>query len=70
MLLDLPFVIPATLLPAAISDTLPKFDIAKECRFGSELSKAFGRCSHDEAGTLLEASGTTRNECGRQTRMI
>jgi hypothetical protein len=30
-LLHLQIVIPATLAPIAVSDTLPKFDIAKEC---------------------------------------
>jgi hypothetical protein len=52
MLLHLPIVILVTLSPIAISDTLPKFDIAKECRFESESSEAFGRCSRDEADAL------------------
>ena len=37
MLLHLPIVILATLSPIAISDTVPKFDIVKECRFESEF---------------------------------
>ena len=52
MLLHLPIVMLATLSPITISDSLPKFDIAKECRFESESSEAFGRCSHDEADAL------------------
>lgn len=54
MLVHLPIVILATLSPIAISDTVPKFDIAKECRFESESSKAFDRCSHDEADALQQ----------------
>jgi len=52
MLLHLPIVILASLSPIAVSDALPKFDIAKECRFESESSSAFDRCSRDEADAL------------------
>ena len=52
MLLHLPIVMLATLSPIAISDTLPKFDIVKECRFESESSATFDRCSRDEAEAL------------------
>ena len=54
MLFQLPMVILATLSPIAIADTVPKFDIAKECRFESESSKAFDRCSRDEADALRQ----------------
>jgi hypothetical protein len=54
MLLHLPIEIPATLSPIAISDTLAKFDISKDCPLGSESSKAFGRCSHVEADALQQ----------------
>jgi len=71
MLLHLPIVILATLSPIAISDTLPKFDIAKECGFESESSKnAFERCSHEEADALQQLevewpqfSGADRSTC-------
>jgi hypothetical protein len=49
MLLHLPIAIIATLSPIAISDTVPKFDIAKECRFESDSSNAVDRCARDEA---------------------
>ena len=54
MFLHLPFAVMATLSPVAVSDTMPAFDIAKECRFESEssalvASTAFERCSKDEA---------------------
>ena len=49
MLLHLPIAIIATLSPITISDTVPKFDIAKECRFESGSSNAVDRCARDEA---------------------
>ena len=33
MLLHLPIVVLATLSPFAVSDTVPTFDIVKECRY-------------------------------------
>jgi hypothetical protein len=54
MLFHLPIAILAALSPIAISDTLPKFDTAKECRFESESSRAFDRCSRDEAHALQQ----------------
>ena len=54
MLLHLPIVILTTLSPVAISDTPPRFDIAKECRFESESSKAFDRCARDEGDALKQ----------------
>jgi hypothetical protein len=41
-----------TLTPIAVSDTIPKFDIAKECRFESESTKVYERCAQDEADAL------------------
>jgi len=52
MLVHLPIVILAALSPIAVSDTIPKFDIAKECRFESETSSNLDRCSRDEANAL------------------
>jgi hypothetical protein len=54
MLLHLPIAFLATFLPIAVSDTVPRFDIAKECRFESESSKAFDRCSRDEGDALRQ----------------
>jgi hypothetical protein len=48
MFLHLPVVILTTLSPIAISDTVPKFDIAKECHFESESSAVYERCAQDE----------------------
>jgi hypothetical protein len=54
MLLHLPIVILTTLSPIHVSDAVPKFDIAKECRFEGGTSATFDRCSHDEAEALQQ----------------
>ena len=72
MLLHLPIVIITTLLPVAISDTPPRFDIAKECRFESESSKAFDRCARDESDALkqLETEPERRMTLGGRAGQI
>ena len=52
MLLHLSIAILATLSPVAVSDTVPKFDIVRECRFEGGSTDEFGRCSQDEAAAL------------------
>lgn len=52
MLLHLPIAILTTLSPIAVSDTVPKFDIAKECHFEGGETAVFDRCSRDEAAAL------------------
>ena len=52
MLLHLPIAILTALAPIPISDTVPKFDIAKECHFEGGSSQIFDRCSQDEADAL------------------
>ena len=54
MLLHLPIVILATLLPVAVSDTVPKFDMVKECRFEADSTTDFDRCRQDEAAALKQ----------------
>jgi hypothetical protein len=54
MLLHLPIVILATVSPVAISDTVPKFDIVKECRFEGGSATEFDRCSDDENAALRQ----------------
>ena len=54
MLLHLPIAILASLSPIAISDAVPKFDIAKECRFEGGSTAIFNRCSHDETEALQQ----------------
>ena len=52
MLLHLPIAILAAFSPVAVSDAVPKFDIAKECRFEGGSTVEFDRCSQDEAEAL------------------
>jgi hypothetical protein len=49
MLLHLPIVFLVAVSPVAVSNTVPKFDIAKECRYEGG---GFDRCSKDEATAL------------------
>jgi hypothetical protein len=54
MLLHLPIVILAVFSPVAVSDAVPKFDIARECRFEGGSTVEFDRCSDDERAALRE----------------
>ena len=54
MLLHLPIVILAALSPIAVSATVPKFDIAKECRYEGGFTSDINRCSRDEATALAQ----------------
>jgi hypothetical protein len=70
MLLHLPIVIMATLSPVAVSDTVPKFDVAKECRFEGGSTADIDRCHQDEAAALeqlkanwAQFTGVDKNTC-------
>src|ERR1700694_5770559 len=70
MLLHLPIAILATLSPVAVSDTVPKFDIVRECRFEGGSTTEFDRCSDDESAALrqletewAEFVGVDRRQC-------
>ena len=54
MFVHLPIVIMATLSPIAISDTVPTFDVVKECRFEGGSTADVDRCHQDEAAALEE----------------
>jgi hypothetical protein len=54
MLLHLSVAIMATLSPIAVSDSVPQFDIARECRFEGGSAAILDRCSQDEAAALSE----------------
>jgi hypothetical protein len=54
MLLHLPIAILATLSPVAVSDTVPRFDIVRECRFEGGSTTEIDRCSEDEGAALRE----------------
>ncbi|HVX77973.1 MAG TPA: hypothetical protein VHB49_17700 [Bradyrhizobium sp.] len=49
MLLHLPIVILASLPIIPVSDSVPKFDIARECRSEGGAQAAVDRCAQDEA---------------------
>ena len=52
MLLHLPIAILATLSPIPVSDTVPTFDIARECRYEGGSAANVERCSQDETAAL------------------
>jgi hypothetical protein len=52
MLLHLPIAIMAMLSPVTVSDTVPKFDIVRECRSEGGSTVEFDRCSQDEGAAL------------------
>ena len=54
MLLHLPIAIMATLSPIAVSDSVPQFDIVRECRLEGGSTATFDHCSQDEAAALSE----------------
>lgn len=64
MLLHLPIVILATLSPVAVSDTVPNFDIVKECRYEGGSTADLDRCSRDEKA----AHERLKNEWARFVR--
>jgi hypothetical protein len=70
MLLHLPIAILATLSPVAVSDTVPKFEIVRECRFEGGSTTEFDRCSDDESAALRQLEtewaqfvGVDRRQC-------
>jgi hypothetical protein len=54
MLLHLPIVVMATLSPVAVSDTVPKFDIVRECRLEGGSTVELERCSENEGTAVRE----------------
>jgi hypothetical protein len=52
MLLHLPVAIMTTLSPIAVSDSVPQFDIVRECRFEGGSTAIFDHCSQNEAAAL------------------
>src|SRR5258708_10298443 len=52
MLLHLPSAILATFSPIAVTETVPKFDMARECRLEGGSTPDLNRCSRDEAAAL------------------
>jgi len=79
MLIHLPIVVLASLPFTPVADTLPKFDIARECRSesGSQASRALlEKCAEDEAKARDElppvwgqSSAADRGACVKETSM-
>jgi len=69
MLLHLPIVMLATLSPVAVSNTVPTFDIVRECRLEGESTVDFDRCQRDESAALdqLRASWTQFVDADKST---
>ncbi|SDS52703.1 hypothetical protein [Bradyrhizobium canariense] len=74
MLMHLPIVIFASLPFTTVADTVPKFDIARECRAegGSETTQQ--RCAQDEAKARddlqpqwIQFSAADKGNCIRET---
>jgi hypothetical protein len=70
LLLHLPIVIMVTLSPVPVSDTVPKFDIARECRFEGGSTVEVDRCSDDEGTALrdlqrdwIQFAGADKKNC-------
>jgi hypothetical protein len=49
MLAHLPILILASLHPTPVADTVPKFDIARECQFEGGTKEMQQRCATDES---------------------
>jgi hypothetical protein len=68
MFVHLPIVVLATFAPIAVSDTVPRFDVAKECRFEGGSNIEYDRCSQDEDGALRELQKTWAEFAGSDKR--
>jgi hypothetical protein len=76
MLLHLPIVILATLSPIHVSDTVPTFDIASECRYEGGSAANVERCSQDETAALgqlktewVQFVGADKRSCMETTQI-
>jgi hypothetical protein len=76
MLLHLPIAILATLSPIHVSDTVPTFDIVRECRYEGGSAANVERCSQDETAALgqlktewLQFVGADKRSCVETTQI-
>jgi len=72
MLIHLPIIILISLHPTPIADTAPKFDIARECQFGSKEEQK--RCTDEETQARdqlqtewIQFSPSDKTLCNRET---
>ena len=68
MLLHLPIVVLATLSPVAVSDTVPTFDILKECRYEGGSAANVEHCLRDEAAALGQLKTEWAQSVGAEKR--
>ena len=68
MLLHLPIVVLATLSPFAVSDTVPTFDIVKECRYEGGSAANVEQCLRDEVATLGQLKTEWAQSVGAEKR--
>jgi hypothetical protein len=68
MLLHLPIALLATFSPIAVSDTVPKFDLARECRFEGGSTTDVARCARDEAAALRRLQEAWAQYAGAQRK--
>jgi hypothetical protein len=76
MLIHLPIIILTSLHPTPIADTIPKFDVARECQFESGSKEEEKRCTDDETQALrqLQAEWTQftsseKKQCNQETSL-
>ena len=76
MLLHLPIAILATLSPIHVSDTVPTFDIVRECRYEGGSAATVERCSQDETAALgqlktewVQFVGADKRSCMETTQI-
>ena len=68
MLLHLPIVVLATLSPTAVSDTVPTFDILKECRYEGGSAANVEQCLRDEAAAQGQLKTEWAQSVGAEKR--
>jgi hypothetical protein len=77
MLVHLPIVILTSLHPIPVADTVPKYDVTRECRAESNGAKPLqDRCEEDEKQALnklrtewAQFSASAKSQCDRETNI-
>jgi hypothetical protein len=74
MLAHLPIVILTFLHPTLVADTVPKFDVAKECRFEGGTGPIQERCAADETQARTQVQSEwkqftpgAKSQCNQET---
>jgi hypothetical protein len=74
MLAHLPIIILTSLHPTPVADTVPKFDIARECQFEGGTREMQDRCTGDESQARdqlqkewAQFSASAKTQCNQET---